>query len=162
MRSASSFYHSAACNMCSIPVTHSTSILGSLCPQSSYLLSSCAPLCLYELSLCLCTCLQVSQWSQSHKPLDMYALPVKWSAIFPRTQSLAKGLVCVGQSASLCPHSIGAAKGVAAGNISSYQSYLCQKHHQEGTNRCCIFGALIVSLSTNLSDCVWLSTCMLT
>lgn len=99
MSSGNAFYHFAACNMCSFPVSHSTNILVSFClqhhgPTMRYPHVLSLPLSSHEPSPCACTCLQEGQWSQSHKSSDTYVFPVKWPAIFPHTQS--------GQRARLC------------------------------------------------------------
>lgn len=56
----------------------------------------------------------------------------------------------------LCP-----AKGVATGNTFFSEIYSWQQHHGDrGANKCCILGALTVSLSANLSDHVWFAACV--
>lgn len=109
MSSGSPFYHFAACNMCSFPVSHSTNILVSFCLQHhgpTMCYPRVLPASLFHsppVNPCACPCLQEGQWSQSHKSSDTYAFPVKWPAIFPRTQSRSKGLASVGEPANLCP-----------------------------------------------------------
>lgn len=169
MSSGSPFSHFAACNVCSFSVSHSTNIFVSYClqhhgPAMNYPCVLCLspPLSSLEPSPRLCTCLWEEQWSQSHRSSDAYVFPVK-SAIFPRTQSLAKELATVGQPATLCPYSTSTAKGVATGSRSFFKTYSWQQHHRgRGANKGCISGDLTVSLSANLSHRVWVSTCMLT
>lgn len=149
------FYHFAACNMCSFPVSHCTNILVSFCLQHhgpTILLSSCAlllshPRSSHEPSACLCTCLREGHWSQSHKSSDTYVFPVKWPSIFPRTQSLAKGLASVGQPTS---HPLSSEAPVLPKvwpqEIYPFSKSIRDNITKTGANKCCIFEDLTVSL----------------
>lgn len=103
------------------------------------------PLASYEPCPYDCTCLREGQWSQSHKSLDTYVFPVK-PGIFPRTQSLAKGLASVGQLALFSHHQ--RCQGVATGNISFFEIYSWQQQHllDQGAKNMLCFGCFFVSL----------------
>lgn len=86
------------------------------------------------------TCLQRGQWSQSHKTWNTWIFPARQRCIFPRTQSVAKGLASVGQLPTLHPPCSSSAKGVATGNTAFFfEIYLRQQHHPDRVQTNAVF-----------------------
>lgn len=166
MSSGNPFYHFAACNMCSFPVSHSTNILVSLpsASRSNYALSSCAlrrslPLSSHEPSPCVCTCLQEGQWSQSHKSSDTYVFPPSAPT---HTESSQRARLC--GTASHPPSSqhqrcqrCGHRKYILLRNL-----FVTAASPRPGCKQVLYFWSpLTVALSVNLSDHVWFAACVL-
>lgn len=133
MSFGSPLYHSAVCNMCSFPVSHSTSILVSFCLQHHgpamhypHVLSAALLQSSLMNLLPACTCLHECQWSQSHKSSDTYVFPVKRPDHLPPHTGVwpERVFASVGQAATILrPRSTNAAKGVATGSAFFFEIY---------------------------------------
>lgn len=166
MSSGSPFYHFAACNMYSIPVTHSTSILGSFCLQC-HSPTICYPHVLYSFFMNFLPAFAlVYEWVNGANPTSlqicMYflssGLPSSpahrvWPKGSPLWDSQPPSVLTASMLPKVWPQEIyPSSKSICDRSITKTR---VQQTHA-------VFLELSVSYSANLSDHVWFAARMLT